>query len=392
MRVRALANPSVLLWARRTAGLDTDEVARKVGTSSDRLESWERGEQQPSITQLRKLADVYKRSLAVFFLEKPPPDEAPPSDFRRFDPKAAEPLSSSLRFVIRDARDRREAAIDLFDELDEHPPEFSLSAKVSDDPERVGQHLRNALAAGKTPAGGDPRVAFNFWRDASENAGVLVFQARDVEVEEMRGFSISERPLPAVVLNIQDAPAGRTFSLLHELAHIMLNHGGLCIFEERGPQTDIQRTEVFCNHIAGATLLPAASLLQEPEVPRRRESAIPDDALERLARRYGASREAVLRRLVILDRVPLAYYQRKRQDYAREHVQRRAGTREGGFAPPYTLAWTTRGKLFTRLVLQSYDDERITSSDVAGYLGLRLRWLERVREAVREGPTIGGLS
>ena len=389
-RIEAFANPKVVAWARRMAGLDLEDAAHKVGAKAERLKAWERGELRPTITQLRKLSDIYKRPLALFFLDKPPADEATPRDFRRFDPEAAEPLSPELRLAIRDARARREAALELFEELDEKPPRLELSAKLSDDPERLGEQLRKTLAAGGTPPSGDPRIVFNFWRAAAENAGVLAFQAVGVDVEEMRGFSISERPLPAVVLNIKDAYAARSFSLLHELTHIMLNRGGLCIFEEQGPQTDSQRTEVFCNHVAGAALLPASSLLREAEVPARRVSEMPESAVGELARRYGASREAVLRRLVILNRIPLSFYRRRRAEYSREYQRVRREPRQGGFAPPYTMAVAKGGPLFTRLVLSAYDEERITASDLAEYLRVRLKHLDRIRNAVQPGPIVGG--
>jgi Zn-dependent peptidase ImmA (M78 family) len=387
--MEALANPDVLAWARRMAGLEVEDAARNVCARPELLESWEGGESRPSIRQLRMLADKYKRPLALFFLEEPPADDATPSDFRRFDPEAAEPLSPALRLAIREARARREAALELFDELDEKPPQLELSAKLGDGPERLGEQLRKTLAAGDTPPSGDPRIVFNFWRAAAENAGVLVFQAVGVDVEEMRGFSISERPLPAVVLNIKDAYAARSFSLLHELTHVMLNRGGLCVLEEQGPQTDSQRTEVFCNHAAGAALLPASSLLREAEVPARRVSEMPESAVGELASRYGASREAVLRRLVILNRIPLSFYRRRRAEYSREYQRARREPREGGFAPPYTMAVATGGPLFTRLVLSAYDEERITASDVAGYMGVRLKHLERIRAAVGQEPALG---
>jgi Zn-dependent peptidase ImmA (M78 family) len=384
MRNEALSNPKVLIWARRMAGLELEDAARKAGVKAERLAAWEQAELRPTITQLRKLSNIYKRPLALFFLNEPPADEAAPTDFRRFDPDAGEPLSPALRLAMREARSRREAAFDLFQDLDEEPPQFKLTAKLSDNPEQVGERLRKALMHGASARGGDPRVVFNSWRGAAERAGVLVFQAEDVDVQEMRGFSISERPLPAVVLNIKDAYAARSFSLLHELSHVMLNRGGLCIFEEEGPQTDIQRTEVFCNHVAGAALLPAASLLREADVPGRRVSELPDSSVGKLANRYGASREAVLRRLVILNRIPVAFYQRKRQEYAREYQRIRRQRRAGGFVPPHRMAVATGGALFARLVLSAYDEERITASDVAEYLRVRLKHLERIRAATEE--------
>jgi Zn-dependent peptidase ImmA (M78 family) len=58
---------------------------------------------------------------------------------------------------------------------------------------------------------------------------VLVFQATRVDVKEMRGFSLVDVRLPVILLNGGDAHAGRTFSLLHELCHLIARDGGLCL-------------------------------------------------------------------------------------------------------------------------------------------------------------------
>jgi Zn-dependent peptidase ImmA (M78 family) len=86
----------------------------------------------------------------------------------------------------------------------------------------------------------------------------LVFQTAGIEPEEMRGFSIGESPMPAVVVNRADASAARVFTLLHELTHIALHTAGLCNLSELGPQSvDARRLETYCNHVAGAVLVPS---------------------------------------------------------------------------------------------------------------------------------------
>lgn len=379
MRIEALVNPGLLVWAREMAGMDTEEAARKVKVSPERLLAWEHGELRPTINQARNLANAYKRPLAIFYLEAPPPADSVPPDFRRLDPGASHALSPELRLAIRTAHARRLAALELLDELEEEPATFALRARLNEDPEDVGLRLRAGLEIEQFPEGGDARTVLNRWRIVTERAGVLVFQAEDVEVSEMRAFSISEHPLPAVVMNIKDAYPARTFSLLHELAHLMLGRSGLCNLHDHGPQSESQQVEVFCNHVAGAALIPASTLLDQPEVPAHRVIDIPEDALRSLARRFGTSREAVLRRLVHLNRATLAFYQRKRAEYARE---RTPPIRAGGFAPPHTMAVATSGHTFTRLVLEAYDAERITSSDLAEYLGVRFKHLARIRSAV----------
>jgi Zn-dependent peptidase ImmA (M78 family) len=75
----------------------------------------------------------------------------------------------------------------------------------------------------------------------------------------------ARRRLPE--LNGGDAQVGRTFSLLHELCHLILRDGGLCLpgDDRIREETDL---EALCNRVAGATLVPAESLLAEPIVRR----------------------------------------------------------------------------------------------------------------------------
>lgn len=48
--------PSVLVWARKSSGLDEERAAKKIGVVVATLRNWESGKKTPSITQLRKLA------------------------------------------------------------------------------------------------------------------------------------------------------------------------------------------------------------------------------------------------------------------------------------------------------------------------------------------------
>jgi len=379
-RIEAPANPAVLSWARRTSGLEVDDAARKAQVNPERVAAWESGESSPTINQLRRLADIYRRPLAVFFLAVPPSDEPLPSDYRRFTSEAALRLSPELRAAIRLAQARRQAILELYDDLGEDPPRLTLVAQLRQGPEEVGARLRSAMRPQPEKMGA--RSVLGAWRTAAEDAGVLVFQADRIDVDEMRGFSISDRPLPAVVLNMQDAPQARTFTLLHEVAHILLGTAGLCALEELGPNTQIKRVEVFCNHVAGAALVPARSLLGEPEVPKKGAGEIADGALVALAQRYGVSAEVIVRRLLTLGRVNAAFYQRKRAEFQQQYRDLRR-RRRAGFAPPPVLAVARNGRSFTRRVLEAFDEDRITASDIADLLGVRLKHLDRIRMVVQ---------
>ena len=68
-RTKALIKPDLLVWARNSAGFTVFEAAQKLAISETKLAGWEAGDDTPSIPQLRKIAALYNRPLAVFYLQ-----------------------------------------------------------------------------------------------------------------------------------------------------------------------------------------------------------------------------------------------------------------------------------------------------------------------------------
>ncbi len=388
----ALAKPDLLIWARESAGFDQHDVAAKLHVAETRIAEWEEGAERPTVKQLLRLSNIYKRSFAVFYLPERPPEAPPVHDFRCLPESEVLARSPELLLEIRKARRRRRLALELYEALGEEPPAFGLSLDVDrhSDPEQVGQQVRQALGIEYVTQvrwqGNYGYEALSNWRAAVERRGIFVFQARGVAVDEMRGFSIEDRPLPAIVLNISDRPPkGRLFTLLHELTHLLLREGGLCDLSERGsPSSEDRRAEVFCNHVAGAALVPLQNLLEERLVRQKGSDPRWSDAeLGQLSSKYGASPEAVLRRLLIAERTTRDFYEAKREHFLRRYARPRPKGEAVGWAPPSRVALATAGRPFARLVLASYGRERITASDVADYLGVRLKHLDKIRADLR---------
>lgn len=384
----ALVRPELLIWAREDAGLTIETVARKVGTSAERVESWEKGERRPTIIQLRKLGNVYKRPLAVFYLAEPPKKFQALKDFRRVSPDARRTESFALRLAIRQARYLRDVALDLYAQLDQEPPEVSLTASLDDDPEEVAASLRKELGVSLDEQMGwvGSYDALNGWRSRIEDLGVMVLQMSGVEVEEARGFSISSGALPVISINVKDAPAGRVFSMHPELTHLTLRSGGLCDFHDfpRAGEKDI---EVFCNHVAGASLVPGEVLLQTPEVRHQEARGTgfqwSSEELVALARRFSVSREVILRRLLILGRTSEVYYREMRSRFQEEYQRYRERLAQSEGGPTWDRRALARvGKLFARLALENYYQERITAGDLAEYFGIKLQHMPAIEREV----------
>lgn len=387
--VKAKVTTSVLVWARESAGLSHDDVARRFGKAfkPERVSAWESGDDRPTIVQLRKLSQIYNRPLAVFYLPRPPRDFPVPHDFRRLPETGPPTYSPELRFELRAAQERRQLALTLFEEIEEQPPRFELVGSLSDGPERLAARAREALAISLDTQAqwkGDQYKALRAWKRAIEARGVLVFQVSEISSSEMRGFSIFEETLPIMAVNRSETPRARIFSMMHELTHLMLRTSSVCDFDEQAPRSvQDQRIEVFCNRVAAEILVPKAHLLSQsivamhPAQPRDwDESDISD-----LAKLYAVSREVIVRSLLTHGRTTEAFYIRKREQYRREYQQWKE-SQEGGFENHGEKRLRILGNTFARLVMETYYNGRLTLSEVAGHLGVKVNYIPVIEQAL----------
>lgn len=381
--VPALITPSLLIWARETSGYNIAEVAGKLHVPPDRIVKWESGESQPTITQAKKLATIYNRSLAVFYLPYPPGTASPPPDYRRFS-SVSEGLGPRLRYEIRKALYRREIAVQILEERKELPPAFALGASMEEPSALVAKRLRDALSLSiddqkkwKTP-----NQAFKEWIYALEKLGVLVFQTQGgvwgVTEDEMWGASIYEPLFPIVVINGRLSPTAKIFTLMHEYTHLALRTSGICDMDER------EQVEVFCNRVAGEILVPASDLLDVwSHLSINEEPA--DDQIKMLAKRYSVSHEAVVRRLLILGQVSKEFYQTKRDQYLQEISDIREA-RKANKKPirvcQSTLILRRNGFRYTGIILDAYHSSVISLGQVSRYLDMNLKHFDRVQDVM----------
>lgn len=379
--------PSVLIWARKSAGYDAEEVARALGLKRDKISRWELGEEKPTVSKLERLAEKYKRPLAVFFLPKPPEEKPLPKDFRTLHGKKL-PFSPKTRLAMRRAFRLQSLAKDLMENLG-YMPGAKIGTINRNAPENEAIKARKALGIDiqQQFAWRNAYEAFNTWKEEIEKLGIFVFQLK-MPLEETRGFSLTEDQPPTIVLNTQDAVNGRTFSLLHEYAHLLLNDGGICDMEEVHPKPEEVSTEQFCNHFAGAILVPKDDLLNHELVKGGGVAEWPDEILEKLATDFKVSREVILRRLTLFRQANSNFYKRKHGEWKAELAKKkkleREKTKEEGFVRNMPRECVRENSIpFISLVLEANTQGIITHNDVADYLGIRLRHLPKIEQLFR---------
>jgi Zn-dependent peptidase ImmA (M78 family) len=391
--VPALVKPKLLIWARESAGLSLVQAAERTKFDEETLRAWESEDNDalPTIAQLRKLGEVYKRPIAVFFLAEPPQGFAPQREFRRLAGILPGKESPELLLALRWAVFRREAAMELHRLLDEPPQRIRAALHPNMEAEQAGQQIRELLGiAWRTQTDwASAYEALNAWRSAMEARSVLVFQTSKVEMQEMRGTCIPDQPLPVILLNSKDAPHGRIFSLLHEFVHILLHVGGHETSRMVGTRSpEEQPLEVAANAFAAAALLPAHSFLAAVEqYPGAAEGD--DDALRRLAQKVKVSPEVILRRLVTLHRAPEGTYRRKRDAWGTTTWYIRGSV--GGPVPMEVRTIASDGRGYTRLVMNAYDQRLISTNSASDYLGVKPRHFANIRRELLIRPSIAGV-
>jgi Zn-dependent peptidase ImmA (M78 family)/transcriptional regulator with XRE-family HTH domain len=386
--VKAKVNPKLLVWARDDAGLTLAEAAQKLRIQVDLFEAWEEGIERPTISQMRRVADLYKRPLALFYLSEIPSGFMVIRDFRRLPGEKLRQYPPELRVAMRRAHECRRIALELAEEVDTRFKPFGMRCSLADAPDEVAARIRKVLSVtlAEQTQWREPNRAFRIWRERCENADVLVFQASSFSPAAARGFSIADDVLPVIVVNRKDAHSGRIFTLLHELTHILLREGGVCDLRPNARRiTDEERVEVFCNAVAGSALVPTEYLASHPVVvehtPQRLEWD--DREIEALSATFAGSREVVVRRLFALRRTSMNFYERKREEYEKDLDQIRLSKAKSKKQMKRNIPGETVGALgrpFISLALETYHQQRITLNDLSDMLGVKSRHIEKIEK------------
>lgn len=389
----AEVNPTLLAWAREQSGYAPETVAKRLGVKPDRLEAWERGDLKPTVRQAQELAKYYHRPFGVLFLPQPPVVAPLASEYRCLPGVRPGAESPEFRLALRVMLQRRQVTLELSEELGQAWPEFKASAHQSDGAIKVGQRLRSALGVTieQQLAWRDEWQAWREWRATVENAGVLVFQFPKVPLEQARGVSLFEFPVPVVGINSKESsPGARVYSLLHELVHVALAVGRdeQVALTERRSAAEWRELERFAEEAASEAIIPDSALQEQ-----LRRTSVARDAwdvrqVRALASKFRVTPLAMATRLRSAGAFTWAGYQHWKSVW--DDFVASLPVRKGGIATPVDKTLGRAGRPFSQLVLEALDANRITAVDASRYLDLKFDHVQKLRAELgeaRAGPS-----
>ncbi|WNH45555.1 MULTISPECIES: ImmA/IrrE family metallo-endopeptidase [Xanthomonas] len=317
--------PSVMRWARESIGMSVADVASRLKRQTTEIESWERGDTSPTYAQLEMLAyDLYKRPLAVFFLPAPPKEASPKQEFRTLPDEDLAKLDRDTYLHLRKARAYQLGLKELYENNNPAHSKIwnEVRLSIGDDLVLKAHHIRSALGIDSEMQASWVRDedALKAWREAIEKSGIFVFKD-SFKQANISGFCLRDDEFPLIYINNSTTKTRQIFSLLHELAHALFSINGISKFDTayiNGLPKQEQAIEVFCNAVAAEVLIPSALFNQRTERAPQHVDSLPDSFFSELARAFGVSREAILRRFLDRGRATRIFYEAKALEWTQQ--------------------------------------------------------------------------
>jgi Zn-dependent peptidase ImmA (M78 family) len=373
-RVEAI-NVHRIEWCCQQLGITPGQLAAEVGISAGTMDKVMNGDGSPTFAQLKKIADYFGRGV-LFFLE---PEDAQEQNvytpqFRTLTNQKPN-ISPKVRLLIQRAEKQRAVYLSLREDLDDEdrprflPPNLPIN------------NLKAAAAAARQWLQLGAQRTFDEYRAAVEAQGMLVFRSNGYngkwqipKESPIMGFNLYDAECPLVVVKKEAADARQTFTLMHELGHILLHQTSS--IDDEADLYSYQGDERQANAFAGYALVPDNLLAQIRDNDRPAEVSQYDVWLEEQRLAWGVSGEVILRRLMDEGRLTNANYNAYR-DWRRNNVRPsdEGGNRSYRHREPKHIF----GDTFVRTVLDALDAQQITLSKASSYLdSLKIEDLHRL--------------
>jgi Zn-dependent peptidase ImmA (M78 family) len=219
------------------------------------------------------------------------------------------------------------------------------------------------------------RQFYLYVRQKIESKGIFIHCFTGVDVEIARGISIYNDVAPIIGINENDRYPAKTFSIIHELVHIMSRQSTLC--NEMVASFSSSNEEVFCNAVAGEVLVPVASL--HAYLTAKKITHISLEDVETLASRFNISKEVIIRRLLDTKRFTQDEYDtfadEIRQNFLLEREAEKTARQEGREKQiPRNVSREAVDKYspsICKLLLIGFSDGYFSRQEVSGFLGIK---------------------
>jgi Zn-dependent peptidase ImmA (M78 family) len=365
-------NPNILIWCREASGISFEEASLKFG--AEKIQNWENGNDFPTYNQLKQLCDFYRKPVAICFFPEPPVYKSLTSSFRTI-PSVIESsiLSRNIINLLDDARIMQLNLYELNESVNVRFSYFSSMIFSSDIPTKA-QQLRKVLDVelSKQKSIKSSSDHFEFWREKFSEIGIYVFKD-SFGNNDISGFCLYDNTFPIIYINNSLAFTRQTFTLFHELCHIIQRTSGIDMLNDQFYHAHLSDSDLSieraCNSFAGAFLVPDDDFLKTISGKKPTEELV-----SRLATTYGVSREVVLRKFLNIQWITSDEYTERSSQYLDDYFRYKDVAKEqkkpGGNY--YNTQASYKGRQYTELVFKEYYSNKISLAQAAKYMNMKI--------------------
>ena len=345
--------PEVLRALREASGYSVEEIAKKLKTSVDKVASVEEGQTSFTLNQIKKLAEIYKRPLAAFFSSFIP--ELPKSPDYRLNREKK--LTPNVYLAQRRAHYLSKKIKELSGKRSQIP---TFSKQLSaDDLAREFRKTLNIEFIKHRKA--DEIMAY--YKKVLEDALTILIIEYPLKADDVRAFSISS-DISVIVLNEEDKPSIKLFSLAHEICHLLNNTTGICSLEIEHENS----IESFCNRFAAEFLVP----LEDLKIEVQKFEQIDEEAVNQLSETYGVSKQVMMIRLLWLRYIKKEQYEQFKKGIEETSIPKPFGRRN------WEKVFLNRmGNLSLNEIRKAYSGRKITFYEAESILDLKTKYAEK---------------
>lgn len=381
--VEAFINPRMIVWARERLNYSQPQAAEKLGMSTEKLAGWESdGDERPSFRQVQDLAKKLHIPLGYLYLSSPPNERLPLPDLRIMANATPTRPSPDFLEVLYDALRKQEWYHEQMEAEGVSALPFVGKFNPSDEARNIAADITKALGIDQAL-----RLKSPTWESfltalvrKAENIGVLVLRSgivgnnthRPLNVEEFRGFAMSDELAPLVFINGKDYETAQIFTLVHELAHIWMGQSGVSnpdyMKRSHEQHNEIDRK---CDSVAAEVLVPANDFVWRWSSFRSVEQNI-----QVLATFYRVSAFVILRRAYELEKCDKSVFDSKFHEL-RMRVRTRGAKHDHG-GSFYANLLSRNSTIFTTTVAAAFAEGRILATEAANLLNLKTLTLKHI--------------
>lgn len=363
--------PAILKYARYYSSYEISDVAKKTKIKEENLLLFESQKTDISLSQLERLANVYKMPLAYFLLQNIPKDVVLPKDFRIIYSSKYTRFSPVVMLAIRRAR----YVQSIIQELVQEKFEYAFQKiSINNDVEISAVNFRSILGVSMQEQNKwlSPSTALRKWKEAVERLQIFVLQ-QSLSKDYVSAFCLADQKPFIITLNSSEHENRRIFSLFHEICHVLLNHSGACNLNDLSRNSyQYVQIEKFCNQFAASLLVPKDDFLKDHDVQRIMKLPIDqwiEDDIKAISDRFRVSQEVIYRRFATVGAISERIYETKRRELLKGFEEYRKGRKGKELRiPQYRKIISRNGYAYSSFILEHLHSNRITMADAAEYL------------------------